>query len=52
MPPENEVRRKHETLLLDKLYDMGILSSKSKLSDVERKVTVAEVLQAQARVVM
>ena len=26
LPPDNEVRRKHEELLLDKLYDMGILS--------------------------
>ena len=26
LPPDSEVRRKHETLLLDKLYDMGILS--------------------------
>ena len=35
MPPDNPVRRKHEQLLLDKLYDMGILSSASKLSAAE-----------------
>ena len=52
MPPENEVRRKHETLLMDKLYDMGILSSKSKLSDVERKVTVAAFCRRRIGVVM
>lgn len=26
LPPDNATRRKHEELLLDKLYDMGILS--------------------------
>jgi hypothetical protein len=26
LPAESEVRRKHEALLLDKLYDMGVLS--------------------------
>lgn len=41
MPPESEVRRKHETLLLEKLYDMGILSSTSKLSSVEHDATVS-----------
>ncbi len=41
LPPENPVRRKLEQLLLDKLYDMGVLSSTSKLSLVEKDVTVS-----------
>jgi U3 small nucleolar ribonucleoprotein protein IMP3 len=41
MPPESEVRQKHEKLLLEKLYDMAVLSSTSKLSSVEHGVTVS-----------
>ncbi|KAI1355208.1 U3 small nucleolar ribonucleoprotein IMP3 [Xylaria sp. FL0043] len=41
LPPENATRQKHEKLLLEKLYDMGILSSTSKLSNVEHGVTVS-----------
>ncbi|KAK0668989.1 hypothetical protein QBC41DRAFT_320696 [Cercophora samala] len=52
LPPDNEVRRKHETLLLDKLYDMGILSTKSKLSNVEHKVTVSALARRRLPVVM
>ncbi|KAK0752341.1 hypothetical protein B0T18DRAFT_319867 [Schizothecium vesticola] len=52
LPPENETRRKHEILLLDKLYDMGILSSKSKLSQVENKVTVSALARRRLPVVM
>ncbi|KAK3325439.1 U3 small nucleolar ribonucleoprotein IMP3 [Apodospora peruviana] len=52
LPPDNEVRRKHEKLLLDKLYDMGILSSKSKLSQVEHNVTVSAFARRRLPVVM
>lgn len=52
LPPENEVRRKHEDLLLEKLYDMGILSSKSKLSSVENNVTVSAFARRRLPVVM
>ena len=52
LPPESEVRRKHETLLLDKLYDMGILSTKSKLSQVEHNVTVSAFARRRLPVVM
>lgn len=41
LDPLDPVRRKHEELLLDKLYAMGILPQKTKMSDVENKVTVA-----------
>lgn len=52
MPPENEVRRKHEKLLLEKLYDMGIISSTSKLSSVEHFVTVSAFARRRLPVVM
>lgn len=52
MPPENEVRRKHEKLLLEKLYDMGVLSSTSKLSGVEHGATVSAFARRRLPVVM
>lgn len=52
LPPENETRRKHEDLLLEKLYDMGILSGKSKLSAVENSVTVSAFARRRLPVVM
>lgn len=52
MPPENEIRRKHEKLLLEKLYDMGILSSTSKLSGVEHGATVSAFARRRLPVVM
>ncbi|KAH8785353.1 hypothetical protein F5883DRAFT_85679 [Diaporthe sp. PMI_573] len=52
MPPENEVRRKHEKLLLEKVYDMGILSSTSKLSSVEHGATVSAFARRRLPVVM
>jgi U3 small nucleolar ribonucleoprotein protein IMP3 len=52
LPPENPTRRKHEELLLNKLYDMGILSSASKLSAVENNVTVSAFARRRLPVVM
>lgn len=52
LPPESAARRKHEQLLLDKLYDMGILSSASKLSGVEHGVTVSAMARRRLPVVM
>ncbi|KAI0472738.1 alpha-L RNA-binding motif-containing protein [Xylariaceae sp. FL0804] len=52
LPPESAVRRKHEKLLLDKLYDMGILSSASKLSSVEHGATVSALARRRLPVVM
>ncbi|KAK7756039.1 U3 small nucleolar ribonucleoprotein imp3 [Diatrype stigma] len=52
LPPDNAVRRKTEKLLLDKLYDMGILSSSSKLSAVENGVTVSALARRRLPVVM
>ena len=52
LPPDNPIRRKTEKLLLDKLYDMGILSSASKLSSVENNVTVSAFARRRLPVVM
>ncbi|CAI4215248.1 unnamed protein product [Parascedosporium putredinis] len=49
---KSAVRRKHEDLLLDKLYDMGVLSTKSKLSAVENAVTVSAFARRRLPVVM
>ncbi|KAL5594641.1 hypothetical protein BROUX41_001560 [Berkeleyomyces rouxiae] len=52
LPPDNAVRRKHEELLLNKLYEMGVLSSASKLSAVEHDVTVSAFARRRLPVVM
>ncbi len=52
LPPENATRQRQSQLLLDKLYDMGVLNGKSKLSDVEKKVTVASFARRRLPVVM
>ncbi|RPA79662.1 hypothetical protein BJ508DRAFT_240513 [Ascobolus immersus RN42] len=36
LPPTDAYRRKHEELLLEKLYNMGLLKSKSKMSEIEK----------------
>ncbi|KAL9058357.1 MAG: hypothetical protein Q9162_001812 [Coniocarpon cinnabarinum] len=45
LEPSDPVRRKHEELLLDKLFDMGVVGTggggRGKLSDVENKITVS-----------
>jgi U3 small nucleolar ribonucleoprotein protein IMP3 len=52
LPPINPVRHKYEQLLLDKLFDMGILESKSKLSQVEHRATVSAFARRRLPVVM
>ena len=52
LPPDNAVRRKHEELLLNKLYDMGVISTTSKLSTVEHNVTVSAFARRRLPVVM
>ena len=53
---DDPVRRKHEDLLLEKLFDMGIIGTggggKGKLSDVEHKVTVSAFARRRLGVVM
>ncbi|KAF1356644.1 U3 small nucleolar ribonucleo protein imp3 [Delphinella strobiligena] len=56
MAPESAFRRKQEDLLLEKLFDMGIIGTggngKGKLSDVEHKVTVSAFCRRRLGVVM
>ncbi|KAF2487358.1 U3 small nucleolar ribonucleoprotein imp3 [Neohortaea acidophila] len=56
LPPDSSFRRKHEDLLLEKLFDMGLVGSggggKGKLSDVERKITVSAFCRRRLGVVM
>ncbi|KAA8914854.1 hypothetical protein FN846DRAFT_925109 [Sphaerosporella brunnea] len=52
LPPSDPVRRRHESLLLEKLHTMGILAQKTKMSDVENKVTVAAICRRRLPVVM
>ena len=52
LPPTSPFRAKHESLLLSKLYDMAILSQTSKLSEVERKLSVSRIARRRLGVVM
>jgi len=57
LEPSDPVRRRHETLLLSKLFDMGIIGTggstgTGKLSDVEHKVTVSAFARRRLGVVM
>lgn len=51
-PPDSPFRHKMEAALLNKLYDMGILNSTTKLSDVEGKLTVSAFCRRRLGVVM
>ncbi|KFY74589.1 hypothetical protein V499_05395 [Pseudogymnoascus sp. VKM F-103] len=52
LPPDDPVRQKHEALLLNKLHDIGILATTSKLSAVENSVTVSAFARRRLPVVM
>jgi U3 small nucleolar ribonucleoprotein protein IMP3 len=55
LPPDSPFRQKHESLLLSKLHDMGILpstSSTAKLSEVEKSVTVSAFCRRRLPVIM
>ncbi|SCU88933.1 LAME_0E01662g1_1 [Lachancea meyersii CBS 8951] len=52
LPPTDAYRSKHEQLLLEKLYAMGILTTKSKISDLENKVTVSAICRRRLPVIM
>lgn len=56
LEPDDEFRRKQEDILLEKLWDMGILGTggggRGKLSDVEKKVTVSAFARRRLPVVM
>ncbi|KAK9243242.1 hypothetical protein V1506DRAFT_545121 [Lipomyces tetrasporus] len=52
LPANDPVRKKHEVLLLEKLYAMGILSTTTKVSDLESKITVSALCRRRIGVVM
>ena len=52
LPPQDPFRSKMEAQVLAKLYDMGVLSSAAKLSDIENKLTVAAFCRRRLAVVM
>ncbi|CAI1732433.1 hypothetical protein SEUBUCD646_0O03140 [Saccharomyces eubayanus] len=52
LSPTDPFRRKHEQLLLDKLYAMGVLTTKSKISDLENKITVSAMCRRRLPVIM
>ncbi|KAI5950792.1 imp3 [Candida jiufengensis] len=52
LKPTDPFRIKHEQLLLEKLYNMGILATKSKISDLENKITVSAICRRRIGVVM
>lgn len=41
LPAQDPFRSRMEGQMLSKLYDMGVLNSTAKLSDIENKLTVA-----------
>ncbi|ORY81033.1 putative IMP3-component of the U3 small nucleolar ribonucleo protein [Protomyces lactucae-debilis] len=41
LPPENTFRKKHERLLLDKVFSLGLVPSATKLSEIQNKITVS-----------
>src|SRR5882762_10834614 len=41
LPAQDPLRSRMEDQLLSKLYDMGVLNTSAKLSDVDNKLTVA-----------
>lgn len=52
LQPTDPYRIKHEQLLLEKLYNMGVLATKSKISDLENKIGVAAFCRRRIGVVM
>lgn len=52
LPAADPFRTKMESALLSKLYDMGVLTSTAKLSDVDNKLTVAAFCRRRLAVVM
>ena len=52
LPAEDPFRAKMEGQLLSKLYDMGVLNSQAKLSDVDNKLTVAAFCRRRLPVIM
>ncbi len=52
LPAQDPFRSKMEGQLLAKLYDMGVLNTSAKLSDIENKLTVAAFCRRRLAVIM
>lgn len=52
LEPNDPFRIKHEQLLLDKLYDLGLLPTTSKISSIENKLTVSSLCRRRIGVMM
>lgn len=52
LPAQDPFRGKMEDQLLSKLYDMGVLNTSAKLSDIENKLTVAAFCRRRLAVIM
>lgn len=56
LDPSDPFRRKHEDLMLEKLFDMGLLGTggggRGKLSDIEHKLTVSAFARRRLPVIM
>ncbi|KAL8964737.1 MAG: hypothetical protein Q9183_004246, partial [Haloplaca sp. 2 TL-2023] len=52
LEPTDPVRLKHEKLMLEKLWDMGLLPTGTKMSEVERKLGVSRFCRRRLGVVM
>lgn len=52
LPAQDPFRARMEGQILAKLYDMGVLNTSAKLSDVENKLTVAAFCRRRLAVIM
>ncbi|KAH9963373.1 alpha-L RNA-binding motif-containing protein [Lactifluus volemus] len=52
LPPQDPFRARMEGQILSKLYDIGVLNSQAKLSDVDSKLTVAAFCRRRLAVIM
>ena len=52
LPAQDPFRPRMESQILAKLYDMGVLNSSARLSDVENKLTVAAFCRRRLAVIM
>jgi len=52
LPPQDLFRSRTKGHILSKLYDMGVLNSQAKLSDIDNKLTVAAFCRRRLAVVM
>ncbi|KAG9046445.1 Small subunit (SSU) processome component [Tulasnella sp. UAMH 9824] len=52
LPAQDPIRAKMQAAVLAKMYDMGVLNSDAKLSDIENKLTVSAFCKRRLAVVM